>query len=174
MPSNLYHYADNKQLGYQISVNGEAVQGELKKGYLTIERKWKKGDVLRIHFDMEPRLVQAHQQVAADRGHLAIERGPIVYCAEWPDNDFNFFHFVLNRDPKLKVIENHSLFTEAESQKKQSLKCISAEGRVLSFDANGRLQSQDAALKLIPYFAWAHRGPGNMMVWIPNEIEHAI
>ena len=174
VPSNLYHYADNKQLGYQISVNGEAVQGELKKGYLTIERKWKKGDVLRIHFDMEPRLVQAHQQVAADRGHLAIERGPIVYCAEWPDNDFNFFHFVLNRDPKLKVIENHSLFTEAESQKKQSLKCISAEGRVLSFDANGRLQSQDAALKLIPYFAWAHRGPGNMMVWIPNEIEHAI
>lgn len=172
VPSNLYHYADNKQLGYQISVNGEAVQGELKKGYLAIERKWKKGDVLRIHFDMEPRLVQAHQQVAADRGRLAIERGPIVYCAEWPDNDFNFFHFVLNRDPNLKVIENHSLFTEAESQKKQTIKCISAEGRVLSFDANGRLQSQDAALKLIPYFAWAHRGPGNMLVWIPNEIEH--
>jgi len=41
-----------------------------------------------VHFDMEPRTVKAHPEVEADRGRIAIERGPLVYCAEWPDNDF--------------------------------------------------------------------------------------
>ena len=52
VPSDLYAYADGKQLGYKVSVNGEEVNGELENGYLAIDRKWKKGDEVRIHFDM--------------------------------------------------------------------------------------------------------------------------
>ena len=89
VPSDLYRYADGKHLSYSISVNGQKVESDLDKGYFTVERRWRKGDRVEIHFDMEPRVVEANPHVEADRGRVAVERGPIVYCAEWPDNDFS-------------------------------------------------------------------------------------
>ncbi len=59
----------------------EPVESELQDGYFTIERRWKKGDKVEVHFDMEPRVVKAHAKVEADRGRVAVERGPLVYCA---------------------------------------------------------------------------------------------
>ena len=89
VPSNLYQYTDGKRLGYTILVNGSAVTANVTEdGYYTINRKWKKGDKLQIHFDMEARTVRANNKVEADRGMVSIERGPIVYCAEHPDNSF--------------------------------------------------------------------------------------
>ena len=76
----------------RVSVNGQEVKGALQKGYLSIDRHWKKGDVVEIHFDMQPRVVKANDKVAANRGRVAIEHGPLVYCAEWPDNDFDISH----------------------------------------------------------------------------------
>ncbi|MBR6592474.1 MAG: glycoside hydrolase family 127 protein [Prevotella sp.] len=164
VPSDLYSYADGKQLGYKVSVNGEEVSGSMENGYLAIDRKWKKGDEVRIHFDMTPRMVKANHKVVADRGRIAIECGPLVYCAEWPDNKFNIFHFVLNKNPQFKLTDQPLLIG--------GVRQIIAEGRVLSFGSDGKLQATDASLTLIPYYAWAHRGQGSMQVWIANEIEH--
>ena len=164
VPSDLYAYADGKQLGYKVSVNGEEVNGELENGYLAIDRKWKKGDEVRIHFDMSPRFVKANRKVVADRGRLAVERGPLVYCAEWPDNKFNFFHFVMNKNPQFVLANQPALIG--------GIKQLKLDGRVLSFDSSGKLQATDAILTMIPYYAWAHRGQGNMQVWIASEIEH--
>ena len=164
VPSDLYAYADGKQLGYKVSVNGEEVNGELENGYLAIDRKWKKGDEVRIHFDMSPRLVKTNRKVVADRGRLAVERGPLVYCAEWPDNKFNFFHFVMNKNPQFVLANQPALIG--------GIKQLKLDGRVLSFDSSGKLQATDAILTMIPYYAWAHRGQGNMQVWIASEIEH--
>lgn len=164
VPSDLYNYADGKQLGYKVSVNGTEVSGSLENGYLAIDRKWKKGDEVRIHFDMAPRMVKANHKVAADRGRIAIECGPLVYCAEWPDNKFNIFHFMLNKNPQFKLTDQPLLIG--------GVRQIIAEGRVLSFGSDGKLQATDASLTLIPYYAWAHRGQGCMQVWIANEIEH--
>ena len=105
LPSDLYAYADHQQPAYRVMVNGQEVEGELHNGYLTIDRKWKKNDVVEIHFDMLPRLVKANEKVAADRGRVAVERGPVVYCAEWPDNDFNVHTLLMNRRPELRVVE---------------------------------------------------------------------
>ena len=89
VPSNLYQYSDGKRLGYQVLVNGQAAEGQLTAdGYYTISRKWKKGDKVQVHFDMEARTVRANNKVEADRGMVSIERGPLVYCAEHPDNNF--------------------------------------------------------------------------------------
>ncbi len=77
VPSDLYRYADGKQLGYDVKVNGQPAESELRDGYFTIERKWKKGDKVEVHFDMEPRAVRAHGRVEADRGRMAVERGPL-------------------------------------------------------------------------------------------------
>lgn len=82
VPSDLYTYSDGKRLSYTVKVNGEPVQSGLKDGYFCIDRRWKKGDKVAVHFDMEPRTVKANNKVEADRGRIAVERGPIVYCAE--------------------------------------------------------------------------------------------
>ena len=57
--------------------------------------------MVRVHFDMEARTVRANNKVEADRGCISIERGPIVYCAEWPDNQgFDIMSILENREPQ--------------------------------------------------------------------------
>ena len=101
VPSNLYQYSDGKRLGYRVLVNGQAAEGQLTAdGYYTISRKWKKGDKVQVHFDMEARTVRANNKVEADRGMVSIERGPLVYCAEHPDNNFDIMGALINQNPK--------------------------------------------------------------------------
>ena len=109
LPSDLYSYADNQKPAYQVSVNGQTVESDVNDGYLSIARKWKKGDVVEVHFDMIPRIVKANPKVEADHGRVAVERGPIVYCAEWPDNRFNVHSILLNQHPQFKVTDKPEL-----------------------------------------------------------------
>lgn len=162
LPSDLYRYADGQELGYTVTVNGEPVAGELQKGYLLIDRKWKKGDVVEVHFDMKPRVVKANGKVEADRGRVAVERGPLVYCAEWPDNDFNVHNILLNQHPSFQVVERPDLLYGIHE--------ITTDAQALSYDAAGKLAVRDVKLTLIPYYAWAHRGEGDMEVWLPIEV----
>lgn len=162
LPGDLYYYDDKQKPGYTVTVNGEAVEGVLQKGYLQIERKWRKGDVVEIRFDMQPRVVRANEKVTADRGRVAIERGPIVYCAEWPDNDFNVHNILLNLHPSFQVVDKPDLL--------YGIREITTDAQALSYDAAGKLAVKDVNLTLIPYYAWAHRGEGAMEVWLPIEI----
>lgn len=162
VPSNLYEYTDGKRLGYSFTVNGEKVESELVNGYFCINRNWKKGDVVRVHFDMEPRTVKANYKVEADRGRISVERGPIVYCAEWPDNDFDVLSIVMNRNPKFELVEQPDLLC--------GINQLKTDAQVLSYDDNGRLVAEDVKLTLIPYYSWCHRGSGPMAVWLPQEL----
>lgn len=162
LPSDLYFYADNQKPLYRVSVNGSQVQGELANGYLCVERKWKKGDVVEIHFDTPVRVVKANDKVEADRGRVAVERGPLVYCAEWPDNAFNVSNVILNRQPEFQVVERPDMLCGINE--------ITTEAQALSYDAAGKLALKDVKLTLIPYYAWAHRGEGRMDVWLPIEV----
>jgi Uncharacterized protein conserved in bacteria len=162
LPSDLYTYADTQKPAYRVTVNGQEVLGELNNGYLSIERKWKKGDVIEIRLDMLPRIVKANEKVTDDRGRVAVERGPIVYCAEWPDNQCNIHTVLLNQRPQFKVIEKPDLL--------YGINQITTDAQSLSYDKNGKLATKDVKLTLIPYYAWAHRGEGDMEVWLPIDI----
>ena len=162
VPSDLYTYSDGKRPGYSVKVNGEEVTSALEQGYFTIERKWKKGDRVELQLDMEVRTVKANGKVEADRGRVAVERGPIVYCAEWPDNDFNVLSLLMNQHPQFEVVEKPDLL--------YGLNQIKTLVQTLEYDEQGRLLAKDRQLTLIPYYAWAHRGPGNMAVWLPSEV----
>lgn len=162
LPSDLYSYADNQNLSYSVKVNGKTVTGTLEKGYFSINRKWKKDDQIEVVFDMKPRIVKANSKVEADRGRICIERGPIVYCAEFPDNDFNIRSMIVNQNPKMEVVERKDLL--------YGINQIKADAQTLSFDGSGRLVTKDVKLTLIPYYAWNHRGLGNMMVWLPIQL----
>lgn len=162
VPGDLYRYTDGKRLGYTVAVNGQQVDSKVENGYFTIDRQWKKGDKVSVHFDMEPRTVQASNKVEADRGRIAIERGPVVYCAEWPDNDFDVLSAFMNREPKFTVKSNPDMLC--------GINTISTDAQVLGYDDKGRLTTEDVKLNLIPYYAWAHRGSGKMAVWLPQEL----
>lgn len=161
-PGNLYSYADTKRLSYSIKVNGKEVSSELKNGYFVIDRIWKKGDKIEVHFDMDARIVKANGKVAADKGRVSVERGPLVYCAEWPDNSCDVLNVLINQDPQFtmgnKEIQNTNVQT------------LTTDAQTLNFDKTGRLTAKDERLVLIPYYAWAHRGNGNMTVWIPIDL----
>lgn len=161
VPGDLYRFADRKQTPYSVKVNGESVDGDIEKGYLTINRRWRKGDVVEISLDMSPRLVAANEKVAEDRGKLAVERGPLVYCAEWPDNkEVDLFSVLLPAKTQLTVVDEKA---------PGGARMITAGAQKVSYDTDGHLQTDDFMLKLIPYYAWANRGQGKMMVWLPYE-----
>ena len=162
VPSNLYQYSDNKRPSYTIKVNGSMVGSITADGYYTIDRKWKKDDKVQIHFDMEPRTVRANHKVEADRGMISVERGPLVYCTEHPDNKFDIMGVLINQEPKFTFgkgeiagIPIQTLITDAQT---------------LNFNKQGRLETQNQTLTLIPYYAWCHRGSGKMRVWLPQDL----
>lgn len=161
VPSDLYSFANGRQGSYSVKVNGEAVTAVLDKGYFTVSRRWRKGDVVELTLDMSPRLVAANDKVEDDRGKLAVERGPLVYCAEWPDNaGIDIFSVLMPRKPLLTV-------TDEKAPGGASM--ITAGVQKISYSPDGRLVTEDATLKLIPYYAWANRGQGKMAVWLPYE-----
>lgn len=179
LPGELYSYSDNKRLGYSIKVNGVEAEGSVTEdGYFTIPRKWKKGDVVTIHFDMEPRTVRASEKVEADRGMVSIERGPIVYCAEWPDNKFDIKSVLINQNPEFTLEQRdlEAFIPEASkaklnTYKTQQITTLTTDAQTLAFDKQGKLTTEEVKLTLIPYYAWCHRGNGDMKVWIPQDLK---
>ena len=163
VPSDLYSYNDRNELTYSVSVNGIAVRAQLEKGYFSILRKWKKGDVVEIHFDMEARTVKSHQLVEANRGRVAVERGPLVYCAEWPDNQHAIFSTLLNANPVFEAVHEADLLRGITTLR-------TTDAQAFSYTAGGKVKVEDITLTLIPYYAWAHRGKGTMSVWLPDAV----
>lgn len=162
VPSALYHFADQNIEQATLKVNGKPVSLKLDKGYTALNRTWKKGDVVELLLPMPVRRIAASDQVGADRGRVALQRGPLVYCAEWPDNpDGRVRNLVLPDAAKLTAEFKPALLN--------GLTVIKGQALGLSLDAQGKLLKQEQEFTAIPYYAWANRGRGEMLVWIPNS-----
>ena len=171
VPSDLYTFSDDIFSTYEVTVNGQRVDGELQNGYLVINRNWKKGDVVNIHFDMPVRTVVANPRVADDRGRIAVERGPLVYCAEWADNEgVNPHHLLLPRQPKFEVMPAYSILNTEGNNKYFDVTAIATQAQDVHVDRDGRIAAKDVSVKLIPYYAWNHRGAGKMDVWLARSL----
>ena len=171
VPSDLYSYSDDILAGYEVTVNGQKVDGELENGYLVINRNWKKGDVVRIHFDMPVRTVIASPRVTDDRGRVAVERGPLVYCAEWADNEgVNPHHLLLPRQPQFDVLADYSITNTEGNGKNFNVTAITAQAQEVSMTDERKVAVKDVTVKLIPYYAWNHRGAGKMDVWLARSL----
>ena len=163
VPSDLYEYTDGKRLGYSFIINGITVPLLISPdGYVNIERRWKKGDQLTICFDMEPRTVRANNNVEADRGMVCVERGPLVYCAEHPDNQFDIFSALVNQEPQFRLGHGEVAGTPVTT--------LMTDAQSLDFNKQGKLIVNDQTLTLIPYYAWCHRGSGKMRVWLAQDL----
>jgi DUF1680 family protein len=166
VPTDLYRFATENASAPSLKVNGKSVSIRVDKGYAPITRIWKAGDVIELELPMPVRRVIANTNVAADVGRVAIQRGPIVYTAEWPDN-------VGGKVRNLMLPDNQPLSAEYKPALLRGVEVITGKAVALSKKADGSMERTPENLTLIPYYAWANRGRGQMMVWIPDKEESA-
>jgi DUF1680 family protein len=152
VPSTLYRYLD-AGAPYALRVNGAAVAAPLDRGYAVIARTWKPGDVVTLELPMAVRRVVADDRVADDRGKVALERGPLVYCAEGADHAGGVLDLVLPDAAALTTKARPDLFGGITA----------IEGPATTRDGKPK------TLTAIPYYAWSHRGAGEMAVWLPRK-----
>ncbi len=163
IPGSLYRFADNEKSGFLLKVNGDTAVWTMNDGFACIDRKWRNGDIVELSIPMPVRKVVADERIRDDRGKVAIQRGPIMYCAEWPDNaDGRVLNLVVDT-LKPFVTEPSPLFTEGTLV----IKGTAAQTRRTNDGTPAKLADQQ--LTLIPYAFWNNRGPGQMMVWLPVE-----
>jgi len=134
---------------------------EVDKGYVSLTRTWKAGDVIELSLPMPVRRVIANDQVAADHGRIALERGPIVYALEWADNPNG-------KVRNLMLPNSEPLRTEWKPDLLRGVTVVTAKAVALSYDAQGNITRTPEEVTAIPYYAWANRGRGQMMVWVPD------
>ena len=166
VPSNLYRFGDSVSEQVALKVNGAPIPINVEKGYVSIRRKWKRGDLIELNLPMPVRRIMANELVQADRGRIALQRGPIVYAAEWPDNpDGRVRNLVLPDGAKLTAEFRPALLSGVE--------VVKAKAISLAYDAQGQITRKEQDFTTIPYYAWANRGAGEMIVWIPKDESNA-
>jgi len=166
VPSDLYSFADPENSPVTIEVNGKKISYKSEKGFAVLSRTWKPGDEVVVTLPMDIRRVKANEKVEADRGQVALQRGPLMYCLEWPDQEEQkALHLMLAEQPDFSY--------EFKPDLLKGVGMISAKGYSLKRGLDGTVEKLPVALKAIPYYAWANRGRGEMTVWIPETEDAA-
>jgi hypothetical protein len=172
--SDLYRYLDESNEQPTISVNGQATKLELENGYVQISRPWQPGDTVTLDLPMPVRRVVAHEQVEADRGRVAIMRGPLVFCIEWPDvPGGKVSNLVVRDEAPLDVEFRNDLLggVQVVTGTARRYRTVTEATRQRAENADGSKQirvAEEVLFNAIPYYAWAHRGLGQMAVWLPR------
>ena len=151
VPGELYNYADENGAKVVARINGRKVRSEIVNGFIPVRREWKAGDRVELEIPMPVRYSVADERVEADRGRTCITRGPLVFCAEEPDNKEQVSSYVIDK--------------------------IGQQGEVAPFtDGNMKgiptitIDASNSPLKLIPYYSWNNRGDGTAMnVWFKTS-----
>jgi hypothetical protein len=144
VPSDLYRYLDTASTAPSLRVNGAPADLDLQRGFAVVRRRWQSGDTVELDLPMPIRRIVSHESVAGNRGRVAVERGPLVYCAEGADNDGAALNLSLPDTAALSAEHNAELL-----------------GGVVTIRGGG--------ITLIPYHAWSHRGAGEMNVWLQRS-----
>jgi DUF1680 family protein len=158
VPSDLYTFLDTAEAA-TMTVNGRAVAMTLDKGYVTVDRLWTKGDTIVLTLPMPVRRVIANAQVMANRDRVALQRGPIVYAAEWPDNPNGKVRNIVLPD-------GNRLSSEFRAGLLNGVQVIRGQAVGLALDEKGAVQRAEQPFMAIPYATWANRGRGQMAVWL--------
>ena len=122
----------------------------------------------------------ADERVEADVNRICITRGPLVYCAEGPDNEYPASNYIIQHteqkgqitafdDGILKGIPSifHCPPNVADNGILKGIPSIQLEAEVLKNE-----QTTPATITLIPYYAWNNRGDNvTMNVWFARNAE---
>src|SRR5207253_3146876 len=159
VPGDLYRFLDASSARPTLKVNGHAVPMTLTDGYVAIARTWQAGDVIDVNLPMPIRRIVANEKVAADRDRVALQRGPIVYAAEWPDNPNGKVRNIVLPD-------GNALTAEFRPDLLNGVEVIKGRAVGLAYRENSTVERTDQPFMAIPYATWANRGRGQMAVWL--------
>jgi hypothetical protein len=164
-PSDLYSYLGESSERPTLKVNGKDVEIKTVNGYAIITRAWQPFDTVTLDLPMPVRRVVANEKVEADRGRVALMRGPLVFCVEGVD-------VAGGKVGDLVLPDDAPLATEFRSDLLGGVQVITGEAE----HATPKDQAADAEkvrFTAIPYYAWANRAQGEMAVWLARSPDAA-
>ena len=154
LPGDLYSYLNKKDSNISLLINGENQQVDTENGYIILDKNyWKSGDIIEVSFEMEVRKVISNEKVIANKGKIAFERGPLVYCAEQVDNPNGVLNLKLEANSQFKYLYDEEL--------------LGGMGKIIGKATDEKNRSVD--FMAIPYYGWAHRDDGEMSVWLNSK-----
>lgn len=163
VPGDTYRYSDNSAEKVSLSINGIPVSFKIVKGYASIRKTWKKGDVVALELPMPVRRIVADVQIAEDRNRVALQRGPLVYCFEHADNN--------GKAMNILIPDNIKFSAEFKPGLLNGIVVLQAEAPVATASADGlNVSTINTKVTAVPYYSWANRGFGQMQVWVPRKI----
>jgi len=162
LPSDLYRYDDPTPAAWQVRLNGRLQALPVEQGYVGLRREWHPGEEVVLELPMPVRRVAGHPNIAATRGQVALERGPIVYAFEGLDNDGRVFDIVLPQTARIEPRFRADLLGGVTV-----LEIRDAQRAVRT--ADGQRATVPASLVAIPYATWANRGLSPMTVWVARD-----
>ncbi|MDH7463090.1 glycoside hydrolase family 127 protein [Chitinophagaceae bacterium 26-R-25] len=164
MPSSLYNFQNNSTQKTVVKINGNAVEYTIDKGYAVLNRTWKKGDKVEVILPMEIRKVVASSNIKNDINKVALQRGPLMYCGEWKDNDGRVSNIILP--------ETSSFTSEYNAALLNGVTVLKAQVPAVDISNDGlNVSTRAQSFTAIPYYAWANRGKGEMMIWFPEKVK---
>ena len=161
--NKLYDFSDFGSAIIYLKVNGKDESLRTENGYIIINREWKKGDVVEYTLPMQTNKVIAREELKQDKGRIAIQRGPIVYCIEGADNNGKAWNVIIPQNTKFETTDYKVV--------DEPVKALTAEVPVITVGEDGlSLKTEKKKIIAIPYYTWANRGKNEMQVWLPTKI----
>ena len=152
----------------KLFINGKSTPYTTDKGYVNINRKWKKGDIITWNMAMPTELLESNPLVEETRNQVAVKRGPMVYCLESNDmpSGARVFDVAIPSTATFKPTP-----TTLDNAPITALETTGVRINDQQWDKTlyrpVSKQKKTIALKLIPYYAWSNRGPSEMTIWVP-------
>jgi DUF1680 family protein len=163
VPGDLYSFLTVNEKHIPLRLNGKEVPYTINKGYATIQREWKKGDVIEVEFPMDVRRVVSRPEVRFNIDRVALQRGPLVYCVEGADNNGKAWNLVIPDNTNISTSE-HTVLSEP-------VIALKADLPVLEIAADSvTVTTRMKPITAIPYYVWANRGSNEMQVWLPRKV----
>ncbi|SDZ92663.1 hypothetical protein SAMN05192529_104115 [Arachidicoccus rhizosphaerae] len=156
--------------GASVKINGQKVDQEVLPGsYLTLTRYWKKGDKIELDFPMEVKLMAANPMVEANRGQVAVQRGPVVYCLESEDlpAEVGITDISIDKNCKWTAVKEKigpQTLVALETTAQLNTQKLSKDLLYYPLSAGA---ARPVKIRMIPYYGWENRGRDDMEVWLP-------
>jgi DUF1680 family protein len=164
IPSDLYSFENSTDKKVTITINGAAVDYTVENGYAVLNRTWKKADMVEVNLPMDVHRVMATDKLKEDVGKVALQRGPVIFCAEWKDNN--------GRASNIVLPAGINFSSEFKPDMLNGITVLKTDATaVITDEKENKVNSVKQPFIAIPYYAWANRGKGEMTVWFPERIK---
>jgi DUF1680 family protein len=153
-----------------VRVNGKPEPKTVRPGrYLEVHRRWQAGDVVELDLPMPAQLLQAHPLVEEARNHVAVKRGPVVYCLESPDlpRGVTVPTVAVPASAEFKPRFDRALLGGVTVLEGGAQAVVEPEWTKELYREFRPTPPRPIRLTLIPYYAWGNRGRSEMTVWLP-------